>query len=159
MDAVPDSDAVGSDDPVDRPFGALFPIVAIDWISNSFGQNQQDIIKGPKSMATSFTHSHRHQSSRNQPWHQCRLRPVATQFAPFFLLGCAQLVTWTTRTRAGHFPYTQAAAKLGLQRCHTIELSIANLPKTATKPPCPPAQYAVTIRLDATLVASSFPYN
>jgi len=80
VDAVPDSDAVGSDDPVDRPFGALFPIVAIDWISNSFGQNQQDIIKCPRSMATSFTHSlsHQHQSSRNQPWHQSRLWPVVT---------------------------------------------------------------------------------
>lgn len=60
VDAVPDSDAVGSDDPVDRgPFDAVFPIVAIDRISNSFGQqNQQDIIiRRPKSMATSFTHS------------------------------------------------------------------------------------------------------
>jgi hypothetical protein len=39
---VPDSDAApvgGSDDPVDRPFGTVFPIVAIDWILNSFGKS------------------------------------------------------------------------------------------------------------------------
>ena len=130
VDAVPDSDAVGSDDPVDRgPFDAVFPIVAMDRISNSFGQqNQQDIIiRRPKIMATSFTHSLAlaHRSRRNQPWHQITvvcgldsttLTPPFFPFFFFFLFSlfsvcvCMCVCVCVCMTRPGYFPYTQAAA-------------------------------------------------
>ena len=55
---APDSEAAppvggGSDDPVDRPFGTVFPIVAIGWISNSSG-------KSTGSCRTPQTHGYTH---------------------------------------------------------------------------------------------------